>query len=178
MKKIILLSILTFIPFVLISAKKSPLKITEGDICPLLTESSEAILEIDYSNTTWEEDEDYKSFCGEDYDIRVLNSKNVFTNSFNALSTGIRINNDSETPKYKIILKPIDLERSLNLFTGQASIILTASVEIINISSNDLVLQVNIKEYEGDCDYVPNDRLDKCFSGVATELILLGQKCK
>ena len=157
---------------------KSALKVTSGNICEVLKDNAQAIVQMDYSVTTWDDERSYEEFCGEEYEARVSNSNFAFTSAFNTHNPALKINNFVESPKYIIVVRPINLDRSLNLMTGQASIEFSGVIDIYDTTTESVVLHVKVDEFEGDCDYVPNDRINKCFAGLAEELVKLTKKCR
>lgn len=177
MKKFYVLFLLLLTTHVGLYAK-SALKVTSGNICEVLKDNAQAIVQVDYSVTTWDDERSYEEFCGEEYEARVSNSNFAFTSAFNTHNPALKINNFVVSPKYIIVVRPINLDRSLNLMTGQASIEFSGVIDIYDTTTESVVLHVKVDEFEGDCDYVPNDRLNKCFAGLAEELVKLTKKCR
>lgn len=47
-----------------------------------LKENGSAIVEFDFTKTTWEEDEDFKAWCGDQYEKRITAMQQSFVVSF------------------------------------------------------------------------------------------------
>lgn len=167
MKKILLFLIVSFLS-VDVFAVKNKVLVKSGDLS-VLKETVNAVLEMDYSSTTWEEDDDYKEWSGKDYDERVRLSENSFTRKFNASSKGLKIN--SENAKYKIVFKVTNLEQHQGRSTwGRMNMSITGTIEVIEISTGKSMLVIDLIQARGSADYTMTDRINKAFGDLAERL--------
>lgn len=170
MKKILLFLIVSFLS-VNVFAVKNKVVVKSGDLS-VLKETANAILEMDYNGATWEEDDDYKQWSGDDYDERVRVSKNSFTKMFNATSKGLKISDGNA--KYKIVFKVTNLEqhngRSITATWGRMTMFITGVIEIIDNTTNKPVLTLNVMRTKGRPDFTMTDRINKAFGDLAVRL--------
>lgn len=155
-----------------VSSFAKDLKILSGDLCSILNTSTEAIVKFDYSKTTWEEDESYESFCGEEYEPRVQNSYNSFIFKANSYNKDLKFTQESDMAKYKIIIKIDNIERHQGMsMWGRMYIEILGEIEIFDIEKNESICKIKIKDLSGGEDFTPDDRLNKCFTKLAEEFI-------
>ena len=161
---------LTFLFVNVFAGKGNIVKLLSGNI-DVLHENATALLEFDYNGTTWEEDDDYKQWCGDDYDERVRLSISAFEKSFNATSDGLEIVKE-QNAKYKIVFKVIDLEQHQSFWGmwGQLTMEVNGKIDIINNETNEKVLSLLLITIQGKFDYTMTDRIKKAFSNVAERL--------
>ncbi len=159
-------------------AKKAPLTVTTGDICSLLNTDATMVVEFDYSHAIWEEDETYKDFCGDTYEERLENSVTAFVGGFNRVSAGLKAATSGDAA-YKMVVVVDNLERKQGMsMWGRMYIRIIGVIHVYDTATDQLVLTVNVKNHAGGEDFVPSDRLDKCFDSLAVEFVRLGKKCK
>ncbi len=177
MKKWMILSAALWLVASMGYAKKS-MVVTDGDICSLLGQDTTVSVAFDYSHTRWEQEESYKDFCGDDYQVRVDNSLTTFTEAFNRTSKTLRATNSGEAA-YRMVVVVDNLERKQGMVMwGRMYIRVTGQIRVFDAATNEPVLTVTVQNLAGDEDFVPNDRLNKCFDKLATQLVALGKKCK
>lgn len=168
MKKIIIIfiAVLTYN-----FATAGPLKIIFGNWEEIVKENVFAFVEFDYSQTMWEEDEPYDKFCGDSYTERVNFSIADFRATFNENSKSLRMTNRPEEAKYKLVFHIKNLERKQGMMMwGRCYIRVYGQIDIIDISTNETICSISVNGLAGDEDYVPNDRLSKCFKKLGEEL--------
>lgn len=172
MKKIYLLLSLLLVS---ITAGAAPaLKVKSGNWLSLLSEDANVCVEFDYSKATWEEGESYEKFCGDTYKARTEASVTDFITSFNTVSNSLKMANTLEGAKYKMIFHIKNLERKQGMsMWGRFFIRVYGEIEIINITSNESVCSIIVNGHAGGDDFVPEDRLSKCFKALAEKLIKL-----
>lgn len=169
MNRILLVFILTAFSFTSIAQ----VKVKSGSTA-ILKEQSIAKLVLDYSETTWEEDQTYKRWCGEDYEERVELSKETFIIAFNKYSKGLKINlEDNENAKYCITFKVENMEQKVGGFWGQFYIRCYGNITIQDITTGDTLCTISVYKVGGDTDYVPNDRIATCFREVGKSVAML-----
>lgn len=172
MKKFYLLLSLLLVS---IAANAAPaLKVKSGNWLTILSENANVCVEFDYTNATWEEGESYEKFCGETYKDRTAASVSDFITSFNTISNNLKMTNILEEAKYKMIFHIKNLERKQGMsMWGRFFIRIYGEIEIINIASNESVCSIIVNGHAGGDDFVPEDRLSKCFKALAEKLIKL-----
>jgi hypothetical protein len=109
-------------------------KVKEGKAA-FFKENASAVVEFDFSETTWEEDEDFKTWCGDQYEKRLNAIQQSFVKSFNENSKGLKIVESGNDAKYKILIEVKDLERH-QAFTGswgQGKFSTTAYIKVLDI---------------------------------------------
>lgn len=140
-----------------------------------LKENASAIVEFDFTKTTWEEDEDFKTWCGDQYEKRIAAMKQSFVASFNENSKGLKISDSSDGVKYIISIEVRDLERH-QAFTGtwgQGKFSTTAYIKVFDIASNQIVCEIDVDGFGSGKDYDYADGLSKCYKGLAKQLFKL-----
>lgn len=131
----------------------------------LFTEQGVALLVFDFSDTTWEKYDNFKTFSEDAYDERVQAAFNGFYKSFNDKSKGLQLSK-TEQGDYVMTFTVHDLERSAN-FIGRGKVFVTGSIEIKDANSGDVVCSVTVKKSHGKKDYVIADAMGKSFSAIA-----------
>ena len=146
-------------------------KVTSGSTA-CLKENATAIVEFDYSEATFDKEQSYESWCGEDYEERVNLSKEEFIRSFNKKSKGLQINNDSSDAKYRIIVKVGNCDQNMGMSCtwGQMQFKCSGIITIVEIATNEIICTVDVNEVKGGCDYTPLDRITECFGSIGKEL--------
>lgn len=169
MKKILLFLIVSFLS-VNVFAVKNKVVVKSGDLS-VLKETANAILEMDYNGTTWEDDDDYKQWCGKDYDERVRMSESAFSKRFNATSKGLKIN--GENAKYKIVFKVANLEQHQGMHMwGRLHMAITGTIDVVDITTGKSVLSLDVVRVKGKADFTM-DRIKKAFGKLAERLFEL-----
>lgn len=136
-----------------------------------LRQEVKACVVFDYSKATWDKDETYEHFCGEDYAKRVALSTPAFIEGFMNKSKGMQVQASEAGAQYRIVVHVGDLDRKQHGFVwGQATIQMTGSLEIVEIATGSVVCSIDILEIEGDSDFDPNDRIYKCFVDLGENL--------
>ena len=169
MKKTVLFALLSFL---CVFANAADIKIIFGSVS-VLKEKAKAVVEYDYSSTRWEDDEDFKTWCGEDYQKRKDAISNAFMSSFNENSKGIVLSTNPNESKYKFVLNIKNLERhqSFTGMWGQGKISVTGTLNIIDISNNNSVCTIEIDGYGDGKDFDITDGMAKCFKGLAKAIL-------
>ncbi|MCR5456063.1 MAG: hypothetical protein K6F33_13850 [Bacteroidales bacterium] len=172
MKKIILSLLLTFCFVNVFAGDHNAVRLISGST-DVFNESATAILEFDYSETTWEEDEIYELYCGDDFQERVNVSEKAFEKKFNITSKGMKIKNEDSGAKYKIVFKIVDLEQHQSMsMWGRMTMEVTGQIDVIEISSGKSVCCLQLTKVQGEADYATNDRITKLFCNVADRILI------
>lgn len=136
-----------------------------------LKENESAVLAIDFSKVTWEKKEDFKQWCGEDYDKRVAISNSEFTRSFNENSKGLKIIETGNDAKYKMVIELVNFERKAAAFGwGSAHIKIYGTLKVIDAASGETVCTYTIDGVSGANDFVETDRFARSFSELGKQL--------
>ncbi len=169
MKKYLLL--LLVIVLTSVNCMAGGVKVKEGK-ASFLKENASAIVEFDFSKTTWEEDEDFKTWCGDQYEKRKAVMQNAFVTSFNENSKGLKINSGAKDAKYKIVVEVKDLERhqSFTGMWGQGKISTTGYIKVFELSSNQIICDIYIDGYGSGKDFDITDGMEKCYKALAKEV--------
>lgn len=169
MKKV--LSILVcLLTNVLMVQAGSDLKVVSGS-ADFTKESAKAIVTVIFTNCKWEKKEDFKSWCGEDYDQRVNSAAPAIMSGFNLKSKGLKIVTDASAAKYKINFGVRNMQRKQGMgFWGSCYIKLYGTITVTEISSGNTVCVIEVDGQSGDTDFVENDRIEKAFVGVGEEM--------
>lgn len=169
MKKILLLFLVTVLTSV--NCMAGGVKVKEGK-ASFLKESASAIVEFDFSKTTWEKKEDFKTWCGDKYEQRKEVMQDAFITSFNENSKGLKVSKNANEAKYKIIIEVKDLERhqSFTGMWGQGKFSTTAYIKVFDMSSNKQICEIYVDGYGSGKDFDYNDGMAKCYKGLAKEI--------
>ncbi len=136
-----------------------------------LKENESAVLTIDFSKVTWEKKENFKQWCGEDYDKRVTVSNSEFIKSFNENSKGVKIVEAGSDAKYKIVIDLTNFERKTASFGwGRAHINIYGTLKVIDAATGDTVCTYTIDGVSGANDFVETDRFAKSFAELGKQL--------
>ena len=167
MKKILITTLVLLLSF----TAMAKVKVVSGSAA-CIKEKAIAVVEFDYSEATFDKDQSYKDWCGEDYEERVEHSTAEFIKSFNDKSKGLKINDNDTDAKYRIIVKVGDCDQNMGMSCnwGQMQFKCNAMITIVEIATNEVVCTLKVDDEKGGCDYIPVDRISKCFSSVGYEL--------
>lgn len=167
MKKILLIFTITLL---FTSAFAGGTKIISGNK-DVLKETVSAVLEFDYANAKWEKKESYKDKFGEKYDENIKLSVDAFKNAFNNISKGLKLTDDADS-KYKMvfIVENIEQHQGGGMW-GRMYWAITGQINVVDLSTQNVVLNVKVDRIDGNGDYTVPGRIDKSFSEVAIKLV-------
>lgn len=150
----------------------SKVKIADGDK-DVLKETAVAALKIDYSSAVWEDQGDFKTWCGSDYDDRVTKTTTAYVESFNSNSKGLQIG--ASNVKYDMVfnIKSMERHQSFTGVWGQCKVYVTGTISIIDKTSGKTVLTINVDKCGGGTDFVVTDGMVKCFKSLGKEVAKL-----
>jgi hypothetical protein len=175
MKKIMLLCTALFVSVSLFAAK--PLKVTAGSLS-VLKEDATATWTIDLSEAQFvnngvfarENKGDFKTWCEDDYDVRVQLMNEAFFEAFNSYSNGLKLVNEGEAP-YKVILKVNTFERGQGPgVMGSCYISVYGTLEVINVATGEKALEIQVNNVKGDTDFVETDRFPKTMNWLCRDI--------
>lgn len=167
MKKILTLLLLTVCSLTVLAG---PLKVREGST-KVLKEDANAIFELDLTHCTFEKKLDFKTWCGNDYDVRVSLMNDYFPEFFNKYNKGLKIVSDSSTAKYKIKVHVDQFVRKLGDYFGATALMrIYGDVTITDINTGQTICKISIKKLNGYLDYVESDRFPKAMRRLAKKL--------
>lgn len=137
-----------------------PLKVTDGNLA-VLKESATATWKIDLSKAVFENDGDFKAWCGADYDARVKLMNDTFFASFNKYSNGLKLVEKGSAP-YKLVFKVSKFERKQGPgMWGSCFIKAYGDIEIVDAKTGEVALKLSVDGQPGDTDFVETDRFGK-----------------
>ena len=149
-----------------------PLRVASGSL-DILRQDVTATWFIDLSEAVFEKDGSFKTWCGEDYDIRVKLMNDAFFEGFRKYSTGIKLVNEGDAP-YKIVLKIREFERKQGPgMWGSAFIRIFGTFEVTDKVSGETVLVMDVDGVKGDTDFVETDRFPKTIDWFVRDLFKL-----
>lgn len=163
MKKVLTLLLLA----VSICASAANLKTVNGNASVLKTQGS-ATFECNFSSTTWEKKEDFKTWCGKDYDERVKIMTNAFIDSFNKNSKGLKIATSDTNAAYKIVFDVVNMERHQAGFGtwGQGTFFATGTLKVVEVQTGNVVCEIAVSKFGAGADYTYSDGMRKCYNGL------------
>lgn len=147
-------------------------KITSGSADFLKAEATAEIV-FDYTEATWEEDQSYRSWCGEDFDIRTQLSKESFVSAFNKYSKSLKINDGGKDAKYRITFKIENMEQKVGGNWGQFYVRCYGTITVTDVVRGENICTISITKEGGKVDYVPNDRISSCFGEIGKKVAKL-----
>lgn len=130
--------------------------------------SAYAILKIDYSDALWE-GENYKSFCGDDYQERIEKSYTSFFSSFNSKSKGIKLV-ERENAQYIFTIKVHSFLRKLRAFY-RGEVMVWCTIVLTDSKTGEECVKIEIERCGGANDYACSDGIYKCFSSLAERIL-------
>lgn len=168
MKKIVFFVLIT--AFAMVSFAKSDLKVKSGSIA-FTKEQVKVCVQFDFSGARWDKDDDFKTWCGDDYETRLKIAKNSFIKGFNDKSKGAVVGDSKDGAKYRMVIKidNMDWRQSMGMW-GQMYVLCWGSIEVIDMTNGQSVCTIEIDGANGAGDFVPNDRFAKCFETVGETL--------
>ena len=164
-------TLITMLAVLLSMTAFAKVKVTSGSAA-CLKEKVSAVVVFDYSNATFDKDQSYQKWCGEDYADRVAKSTEEFTKAFNKKSKGMQISDNASGAKYKIVVKVGNCDQYMGMSCnwGQMQFKVSAVITIIDLETNETVCTVTVDEENGGCDYSPTDRITDSFASIGKEL--------
>ena len=178
MKRILLVSALMLACVSLFAAK--PMKVSKGSL-DVLKQDATATWTIDLSEAQFvnngifakEKKGDFKTWCEDDYDVRVQLMNDEFFKAFNNYSNGLKLVNEGEAP-YNVILKVNTFERSQGPgIAGSCYISIYGTFTVVDAASGETVLEVQVNNVKGDTDFVETDRFPKTMNWFCRDLFKL-----
>lgn len=178
MKRILLVSALMLACVSLFAAK--PMKVSKGSL-DVLKQDATATWSIDLSEAQFvnngifakEKKGDFKTWCEDDYDVRVQLMNDEFFKAFNNYSNGLKLVNEGEAP-YNVILKVDTFERSQGPgIAGSCYISIYGTFTVVDAASGETVLEVQVNNVKGDTDFVETDRFPKTMNWFCRDLFKL-----
>ena len=137
-----------------------------------LSESPVIRVEMDFSNSTWQVKESFKSFCGDTYEERIEISKRAFINAFNKNCRDLTVSDVDGNDKYYIVVKVNNLKRRVSVMRIPPRI--KVEIEgVLMVVDNTTKTTVKTMNYDlmGEEDLAPADRLANSFDLLARKLL-------
>lgn len=170
MNKIILSIVFLLVASVSAFAGKD-VKVKSGDKKVLKQEAVfQCVVELD--GATWEEDESFKTHCGNEYEQRVKTLQEFWPKFFAKYSKGPVVSD--EAPVYKAVLRLTNFEKSIFYAEvgkkGKIGLEFYGEVEIIEIATGRSVLTLKIESKTGPYDYFENGRCIKTMDALCEDI--------
>jgi len=157
-------------------ASAASLNVVSGDVA-VLKEDATCTFELDLTNAMFERKKDFKEWCGLEYEERVLLMETAFPESFNAKTKGLKISTDGSSAKYKMTLHISNFVRKAGAFYGASAWMrIDGTLTVIETSTGNEVLKIDINHFYGEQDFVETDRFPKAVSELAKKLHKLKKK--
>ncbi|MBQ3634725.1 MAG: hypothetical protein II951_03810 [Bacteroidales bacterium] len=149
---------------------KGKVKLQSGSL-GVLSENATAKFEMDYSTTTFDDgDEEYKTWCGKDYEERVSISYDAFVHELNETSKGLKIS-AAGGEKYLMKFKVKDIEKKVATgWWGQMAFRVTGDIEVTDASTGASVCKMEV-DVRGDADMVPSDAIGSAFTAIVKAML-------
>lgn len=127
--------------------------------------------DIDFQGATWEEEEDYKTWCGSSYSERLVTCDSAFYATFNEHTRHIKLTDKEEAP-YKLVIHVTNLERKqAGLLFGLFLVRIYGTFELIDLSTNEAVYSAKFAKVPGDPNFVELYRISNAFEALAKNII-------
>lgn len=153
MKKFVLLISLLIMTVSGASASRKVFTLVSGS-ADVFKENAIATFSIDTEETTWERTQSLKRYFAEDFDKCMGDAIESFIIGFNKSSNGLRIKNDAQDAKYKIVLKADNYHCSVGAFYKKY-VVIYGTMEVTDIASGEKVCELNVIGFMlGKTDYL------------------------
>ena len=178
MKRLLIISALLLATAPLFAAK--PLKVSKGSL-DVFKQDITATYVIDLSQTQFvnngifakEKPEDFRAWCGDNYDERVQLMETAFFDTFNVYSPGMELVSEGEAP-YQVVLKVDTFERAQGSGRlGSRYISIFGTLCVLEAETGDIVLEVNINDQKGEEDLEETPRFPKTMKRFCRDLFRL-----
>lgn len=150
----------------------SDLKTTKGNASIVRNSEATAFVEINLEGCRWEKKEDYKTWCGSEYETRSGAAVVAgFTSGFNNKTKGMKIVPTKDNAKYSIVFNVVNMQRKQGMgMWGSCYIKLYGTIVITDLSTGEMVATIEVDGQSGDTDFNETDRIVKAFAGVGEEM--------
>ncbi len=177
MKKVLLFLMAAFISLGAFAKGQPQVSVKSGDI-NVLREKVTATLTLDWEGTTWEEDQSFETWSGEDYLERIVTAQTALANSFNgAYGPKVVEGKEANDAKYKIVFKIDNLEQhQAGLNFGQLTLAITGTMDFIDIKTGKVALSLSFHKFKGLPEYAFLYRMKVAFACLGVKLC--GKKLK
>lgn len=150
------------------------LRIKQGSWSAIKDDNATAYVCFDYSETKWFLNQSYEEHCGDTYELRTGLSLTDFIASFNENSKGLKMSTDIIGAKYYICFNISNMEQwQMSSMYGRLSTFVHGEIEVLDMASGEILCKIAVKGHSGNEDYVPEDRISKCFKSLAKRLVKL-----
>lgn len=173
-------------------AQIDEISIKSGDL-KFLSEKSTASIEIKLDNATLNEFENFKTWCGDEYNQRTILSKQAFRSAFNIASDDMKIGNNA---KYSIVFNVKNIEQSLStveqgvakstkwvknlgrriankeqITEDKSRMTITGTIDITDLKTKKTICSLNIHRFNGTSEDRIEDRIAMLFGKLAIAII-------
>lgn len=137
------------------------------------TADAKVYVEVDFSKARWEKEQSFEAFCGEDFQTRVELCTATFKDALQKYYKKSQVVEEQDGATHKMVFHVIEMERKMGGEFGQFYINVSGLIDVVDLSTGETVCTIEIKRLSGRPDYVPNDRLAKCFNALGKKVAKL-----
>ncbi len=133
-------------------------------------EKANVVVNIDFSNATWEKKQSFKDWCGDAYNERVSISNESFKKSLSKEYKGLTVVGSKSDAKYEINVHVDNLKRKTEL-NGEYEFKIYGKIDVVDVKSGKTVYTYKAKGVDGGDDYNDDVCLAKVFDELADEMV-------
>jgi hypothetical protein len=174
MKKILLL---VFSALICAGVSARDFNVTSGKTTCMKDKGATAIVKIDFTGCTWENEMTLEEFSGEEYAERAVIALDNFIIGFNDSTKGLKVSAADDNAKYLMTVHITNMDRKQagSAFVwGQMCLKFAGEVTVVDIATGENVCTIEIDGYKGQRgDFVPNDRIVKGFNELGWKIATL-----
>lgn len=139
---------------------KNPLKVKSGDEDVFNDKKSTAIYTVDLKGATWEEEETFEAYSGDEYAKRVEIISQAWKNEAGEELNLKAVDSDA---RYTVCLRIDNFEQKQALTStwGRMYIRIYGTITVTDNTTGEAVCVITVDGSGGDPDYVQNDRFPK-----------------
>lgn len=168
-KALLTLSLLAVSVMSALGARAVPYKLVFGSI-DAFKEDATATFEIVAKDATWEKKQSLKSYFAEDFEKCVVDATESFVIAFNQNSNGLRINNEAQDAKYKIVFTATNYHCSVGTFYKKF-VGMWGTMEVFDVATGEKVCELELQGFLlGQGDYVEKTAFVNAHFGYAEYL--------
>lgn len=145
------------------------IKKTSGETSVLRQKEPVSVV-FDFAKTTWEDDEDFKTWCGSSYSERIDLMESSFIRVYNEVSNGLQATDNLDS-KYQMVIHVNNVERKQSgLLFGLFYIRIYGTFEVVDTHTKEIVYSAKFAKLGGDANFVEDYRLCNAFEALAKEI--------
>lgn len=133
-------------------------------------EKANVVVNIDFSQATWEKKQSFKDWCGDAYDERVSISNESFKKSLGKEYKSLTVVGSKADAKYEINVYVDNLKRKTEM-NGEYEFKIYGKIDVVDVKSGKIVYTYKAKGVDGGDDYNEDVCLAKVFDELADEMV-------